>query len=223
MIICKFENLNFSTFNVLFKGFVDAGEQMRYAYEDEHFQGELEETWMGLQPLYKELFTYIRRKLIMRYGTEVVRPDGPIPAHILGDVWAQDWSKIADIAMPYTNLKNLDVTDEMLRQGFTPLRMFQMAEEFYTSLGLKPMPPEFWRYSLLEKPNDRRVQCTASAWDFCNKIDFRYVKLYRVVHNKEYKKFLWLFCNNLAITIQRKLYMLIIVTHFIFVLNIFTG
>ena len=48
-----------------------------------------------------------------------------------------------------------------------------MAEEFYTSLGLKPMPPEFWRFSLLDRPNDRKVQCTASAWDFCNKIDYR--------------------------------------------------
>lgn len=52
--------------------------------------------------------------------------------------------------------------------------MFQMAEEFFTSLGLKPMPPEFWRYSLLEKPNDRKVQCTSSAWDFCNRNDYRF-------------------------------------------------
>lgn len=51
--------------------------------------------------------------------------------------------------------------------------MFQMAEEFFTSIGLKPMPPEFWRHSMLERPNGRKVQCTASAWDFCNKIDFR--------------------------------------------------
>lgn len=50
-----------------------------------------------------------------------------------------------------------------------------MAEEFFTSLGLKAMPPEFWRYSMIEKPLDRRVQCTASAWDFCNRIDYRYL------------------------------------------------
>lgn len=52
--------------------------------------------------------------------------------------------------------------------------MFQMAEEFFTSMGLKSMPPEFWRYSMFEKPIDRRVQCTASAWDFCNRVDYRY-------------------------------------------------
>lgn len=53
-------------------------------------------------------------------------------------------------------------------------RMFQLAEEFYTSMGLKSMPPEFWRSSMLSRPTDRSVQCTASAWDFCNRMDYRF-------------------------------------------------
>ena len=53
--------------------------------------------------------------------------------------------------------------------------MFQVAEEFFISLGLKPMPPEFWRHSLLEKPIGREVVCRASAWDFCNKMDYRFL------------------------------------------------
>lgn len=52
-------------------------------------------------------------------------------------------------------------------------RMFHLAEEFFTSLGLKPMPPEFWHHSMLEKPLDREVACRASAWDFCNHKDYR--------------------------------------------------
>lgn len=48
-----------------------------------------------------------------------------------------------------------------------------MAEKFYTSLGLKPMPPEFWSTSMIKKPDSKKVQCTASAWDFCNKKDYR--------------------------------------------------
>ena len=55
--------------------------------------------------------------------------------------------------------------------------MFQIAEEFFTSLGMKPMPPEFWRYSMFEKPIDREVKCTPSAWDFCNRIDYRCLSL----------------------------------------------
>lgn len=54
-------------------------------------------------------------------------------------------------------------------------RMFQIAEEFFTSLGMKPMPPEFWKFSIFEKPIDREIKCTPSAWDFCNKIDYRSV------------------------------------------------
>lgn len=49
-----------------------------------------------------------------------------------------------------------------------------MAEDFYTSMGLKPVPPEFWRSSMLVRPPQRSVQCTASAWDFCNRIDYRF-------------------------------------------------
>lgn len=57
-------------------------------------------------------------------------------------------------------------------------RMFQIAEEFFTSLGMKPMPPEFWKFSIFEKPIDREIKCTSSAWDFCNRIDYRWLFYY---------------------------------------------
>ncbi|XP_048477778.1 angiotensin-converting enzyme [Plutella xylostella] len=154
-------------------GYSDAGDQMRASYEDPSFRASLEEIYNQVAPLYKQLFTYVRRKLIQRYGERVVRPDGPIPAHLLGNMWAQNWKSIMDLVMPFPQAPNIDVTSEMLRQGFTPLRMFQMAEEFYTSMGMKPAPPEFWRGSMLARPAERSVQCTASAWDFCNRIDYR--------------------------------------------------
>nr|XP_026490653.1 angiotensin-converting enzyme-like [Vanessa tameamea] len=154
-------------------GYRDAGDQMRSAYEDPSFRASVEEIFNQVAPLYKQLFTYVRRKLVLRYGVTSVRPDGPIPAHLLGNMWAQNWKSIMDLVMPFPQAPNIDVTSEMLRQGFTPLRMFQMAEEFYTSMGLKPVPPEFWRGSMLVRPPQRSVQCTASAWDFCNRIDYR--------------------------------------------------
>lgn len=95
---------------------------MKFVYEDGDFKYELESTWKKLEPLYKELFTYVRRKLLIRYGINVIRPEGPIPAHLLGDIWAQDWSNLIDILVPYPHVKNVDVTDDLLRQGFTPLR-----------------------------------------------------------------------------------------------------
>lgn len=54
--------------------------------------------------------------------------------------------------------------------------MFKEADNFFTSLGLLPVPPEFWNKSMLEKPTDgREVVCHASAWDFFNGKDFRCV------------------------------------------------
>ena len=61
----------------------------------------------------------------------------------------------------------------LLTQGYTPKKMFQLAEEFFTSLGLLPNPPEFWSGSVIEKPNDKEMVCHASAWDFCNGKDVR--------------------------------------------------
>lgn len=65
-------------------GYGDAGEQMRAAYEDPSFKASVEEIYNQVAPLYKQLFTYVRRKLLLRYGETSVRPDGPIPAHLLG-------------------------------------------------------------------------------------------------------------------------------------------
>jgi len=51
--------------------------------------------------------------------------------------------------------------------------MFQISDEFFTSLGMIPVPQEFWEESMIEKPIDRNVDCQASAWEFCNGRDFR--------------------------------------------------
>lgn len=57
---------------------------MRAAYEDQSFRASVEEVYNQVVPLYKQLFTYVRRRLFQRYGDAALRPDGPIPAHLLG-------------------------------------------------------------------------------------------------------------------------------------------
>ncbi len=69
----------------------------------------------------------------------------------------------------------LIVRCSLVLQGWNPKRMFEESDRFFTSIGLLPMPPEFWNKSMLEKPTDgREVVCHASAWDFYNRKDFRY-------------------------------------------------
>ncbi|KAK3930192.1 Angiotensin-converting enzyme [Frankliniella fusca] len=153
-------------------GFRDAGEHMRAPYDDPELESEVTQLWAQVSPLYRQLHAYVRRQLHRHYG-DLVREDGPLPAHLLGNMWAQSWKNIADLVVPFPEKRGADVTPEMLRQGYTPVRMFQTAEEFFTSLGLKPMSMEFWRHSMLERPVDREVVCRASAWDFCNRKDYR--------------------------------------------------
>jgi len=56
--------------------------------------------------------------------------------------------------------------------------MIRVAEEFYLSLNLSALPPEFWAGSIIADPGDRPLICQASAWDFCNRIDYRLIQMF---------------------------------------------
>ncbi|NXC02997.1 ACE enzyme, partial [Orthonyx spaldingii] len=155
-------------------GFEDTGSYWRSWYDSENFEKDLEHIYNQLEPLYLNLHAFVRRKLYDRYGPKYINLKGPIPAHLLGNMWAQQWNNIYDLMIPYPEKPNLDVTSTMVQQGWNATHMFRVSEEFFTSLGLLEMPPEFWEKSMLEKPTDgREVVCHASAWDFYNRKDFR--------------------------------------------------
>ncbi|KAM6897562.1 angiotensin-converting enzyme [Xenentodon cancila] len=154
-------------------GFADTGAEWRSRYETPTFEDDIEKLYKTIEPLYLNLHAFVRRRLYNYYGPKYVNLKGPIPAHLLGNMWAQTWNNIYDMMIPYPDRPNLDVTDEMARQGYNATHMFRVAEEFFISLGLAEMPREFWEKSMLVKPDDREVVCHASAWDFYNRKDFR--------------------------------------------------
>uniref|UniRef100_A0A669CQ29 Angiotensin-converting enzyme n=1 Tax=Oreochromis niloticus TaxID=8128 RepID=A0A669CQ29_ORENI len=154
-------------------GFQDTGDDWRSWYETETFRQDLEEIYKTIEPLYLNLHAFVRRQLYNQYGPKYINLKGPIPAHLLGNMWAQTWNNIYDMMIPFPDKPNIDVTDEMVRQGYNATHMFRVAEEFFTSLGLERMPEEFWEGSMLVKPQGREVVCHASAWDFYNRKDFR--------------------------------------------------
>ncbi|XP_044303199.1 angiotensin-converting enzyme isoform X2 [Varanus komodoensis] len=155
-------------------GHADNGAFWRSLYEMPNFEVDLENIWNQLQELYFHLHAYVRRALYKKYGKDHINLRGPIPAHLLGNMWAQSWANIFDLVMPFPNAAKVDATPAMKRQGWTPKKMFEQSDSFFQSLGLIPMPPEFWEKSMLEKPADgREVVCHASAWDFYNRRDFR--------------------------------------------------
>uniref|UniRef100_A0A667J0K3 Angiotensin-converting enzyme n=1 Tax=Lynx canadensis TaxID=61383 RepID=A0A667J0K3_LYNCA len=155
-------------------GYEDAGDSWRAMYEMPTLERDLEQLYQELQPLYLNLHAYVRRALHRHYGPQHINLEGPIPAHLLGNMWAQTWSNIYDLVVPFPSAPKIDATEAMIKQGWTPRRMFEEADNFFTSLGLLPVPFEFWNKSMLEKPTDgREVVCHASAWDFYNGKDFR--------------------------------------------------
>ncbi|XP_054605073.1 angiotensin-converting enzyme [Nothobranchius furzeri] len=154
-------------------GFNDTGAEWRSQYESPTFEQDIEKLYRTIEPLYLNLHAFVRRKLYNFYGPRYINLKGPIPAHLLGNMWAQTWNNIFDMMVPFPDKPNLDVTAEMVKQGYNATHMFRVAEEFFTSLDLAEMPKEFWEGSMLVKPEDREVVCHASAWDFYNRKDFR--------------------------------------------------
>ena len=84
------------------QGYKDAGELWRAGYDMKpaEFSAELDHAWAQLEPLYRELHTYVRHRLIAKYGAAADRKDGLIPAQLLGNTWAQEWGNIYDIVGP---------------------------------------------------------------------------------------------------------------------------
>ncbi|XP_012539673.1 angiotensin-converting enzyme [Monomorium pharaonis] len=153
--------------------FTDAAEYWMFPYESPNFQQDIDEAWESIRPLYEELHAYVRRKLRDLYGPEKIGGHAALPSHILGNIWGQSWTNLLDVTLPYPGKTYPDVTQEMRAQGYTPIDMIRVAEEFYLSLNLSALPPEFWAGSVIADPGDRPLICQASAWDFCNRIDYR--------------------------------------------------
>jgi peptidyl-dipeptidase A len=103
-------------------GYGDTGELWRAGYDmtPAQFSAEIERTWTQLEPLYRELHTYVRNRLIAKYGQAAERPDGLIPAQLLGNMWAQEWGDIYDIVAPsdpqLAQFKPLDLESALKKQ-----------------------------------------------------------------------------------------------------------
>ncbi|KAG6454446.1 hypothetical protein O3G_MSEX008728 [Manduca sexta] len=143
-------------------------------YEEEDSEDQFAALWAQIKPLYEQIHAYVRRHLRLKYGEDVVSARGPIPAHLLGNIWAQTWNNVEKFTRPFPDKSDIDVTAALIAQNFTALKMFKTAEEFFTSLNLQPMTDTFWEKSIIEKPDDgREMVCHASAWDFYDGEDFR--------------------------------------------------
>lgn len=156
-------------------GFADNGAMWRSHYDmpPDAFAAEMDRLWTQVRPLYLSLHAYVRNRLREKYGDAVVPASGPIPAHLLGNMWAQDWSNIYPLVAPPTTGVSYDLTEILKSRHTDAKQMVRYGEGFFTSLGFAPLPPAFWERSLFTKPRDREVVCHASAWDIDYADDLR--------------------------------------------------
>lgn len=184
-------------------GFDNLAEMWQSGYDmpPAEFKQEINRLWGQVEPLYEDLHCYVRGKLHEEYGDKVPA-DGPIPAHLLGNMWAQDWTNLYPLVEPYPGRGGLDVgkvlearrgekesellsgldegagaadrAERMHRADAWIARdMVESAESFYTSMGIRKLPESFWKKSMFIRPRDRDVVCHASAWDIDMEGDVR--------------------------------------------------
>ncbi len=148
-------------------GFGDTGSMWREKYDmdPDAFAKELDRLWEQVRPLYLSLHAYVRHRLRKIYGDAVVPERGPIPAHLVGNMWAQQWGNIYPLVAPKDADPGYDLTAILKAKKIDEREMVRFGERFFTSLGFAPLPGTFWERSLFTRPRDREVVCHASAWD----------------------------------------------------------
>ena len=177
-------------------GFADTGEMWRSGYDmtPAEIAAETDRLWGQVKPLYEQLHCYTRTKLQATYGVEKGQVNGLLPAHLMGNMWQQDWGNLWDMLEPYKGAGSLDITGALEKQYQQDLgaalykrgpgadakarfeaereaqlqvakQMTERAQDFYTSLGMPKLPESYWTKTQFIKPMDRDVVCHASAWD----------------------------------------------------------
>ncbi len=146
-------------------GFPDTGAMWRSKYDlpPDAFAKEMDRLWEQVKPLYLSLHAYVRMKLREKHGA-LVPEKGPIPAYLLGNIWAQSWENVYPLVAPKTGAPAYDLSAILAARKTTAVEMVKYGERFFVSLGQAPLPQTFFERSLLVKPRDRDVVCHASAW-----------------------------------------------------------
>ena len=169
-------------------GYSDVGALWRSNYDmpPDDFAKEEDRLWEQLKPLYLSLHAYVRGQLRKKYGKDLVPADGSIPAHLLGNIWSQEWNNVYSLMDSPKPPQSYDLT-KILQDRKTDARgMVKYGENFFVSLGFAPLPPTFWERSLFTKPADRDVVCHASAWDVDSKEDVR-IKMCILITEEDFR------------------------------------
>ena len=152
-----------------------------YTRDTANFRSDLESVWLEVKPLYVKIHAYVRYQLAKSHLGDKINHQEPLPANVLGNMWAQDWKHILSSVIPFPKAPNMQhaVNKALKEQNYDPKKMFNLANKFYTTLGFEDMEMSydtncslkntkenkkcFIDSPLISKP-DWNVVCHASAW-----------------------------------------------------------
>src|SRR5438552_19094532 len=117
-------------------GYADLGALWRsnYYMPTEDFAKEEDRLWEPLKPLYLSLHAYVRGQLRKKYGNALVPERGPIPAHLLGNIWSQEWNNVYSLMDSPKPPASYDLTKILAGLKTAPGGMAKSGEHFFTSL-----------------------------------------------------------------------------------------
>ncbi|CAB3250818.1 unnamed protein product [Arctia plantaginis] len=148
------------------ENFTDAGDMWRYAFEDDHFVETVDRIWKEIKPFYNLLHDYVRAKLKLVYKDVLMDDDNLIPAHILGNLWAQEWQAIYPKVVTYTNhMRPKLTTNETIHSK----DLFDAVDEFHQSLGFESAKDSYQDI----KETMTTANCLPSSHDMCDGLNYK--------------------------------------------------
>jgi len=164
-------------------GYGSVADAWKEALEISNVERKIEELYAELLPFYQLLHGYVRHRLRQFYGTGYVSDVEPIPAHLLGNMWAQTWSTISDIVEPAKSASEespaapppRSLTELLQDRNYQVMDIVRASDSYYQSLGLAPMTDEFYARSQFMRPvnKSKLTSCHPSAINMFSGNDFR--------------------------------------------------
>ncbi|XP_075976218.1 angiotensin-converting enzyme-like [Anticarsia gemmatalis] len=148
------------------ENFTDAGDMWRYAFEDDNFTETADRIWKEIKPFYDLLHNYVRAKLKLIYKDVIKNNDNLIPAHILGNLWAQEWQGIYPKIVAYADhMRPKLATNETIRSK----DLFDAVDEFHQSLGFDSAKDSYQDI----KETMTTANCLPSSHDMCDGVNYK--------------------------------------------------
>ncbi|KAJ0177868.1 hypothetical protein K1T71_006741 [Dendrolimus kikuchii] len=148
------------------ENFTDAGDMWRYAFEDDHFTETVDRIWHEIKPLYNLLHDYVRAKLKIYYKEVLKNKDNLIPAHILGNLWAQEWQAIYPKVAAYPNTMRSTLIDS---ENVTSRELFDAVDQFHQSLGFESAKDSYQNINETMATGN----CLPSSHDMCDGVNYK--------------------------------------------------